>query len=882
MIPLLDCSKPALPSLLLANIRGLRSNFTELSLVAASHTPTILSLTETWLDDTVQDSCISLPGYLLFRKDRLTRRGGGVCAYVHAGTRVSLMQNTPAEPEFCEGLWLHLPVHKLILLLLYLPPNLLREQQKCVTKYILQNSDSLLASVNACYLMICGDLNTYPTSDLESTLGLTQLVEGCTRGSSLLDKVLIDSSQADLYKKPLVGPCIGTSDHQIVLLHSTNCKDSYTKKYVEVYDYREDNIARFLCLLDRVNWSKMYHLSHDDFEAKCSFFYENFHNARSSIPCTVVEMKNSDKPWVTPLLKHMINKRFQAYRSKDFSLYNHLKVKVKKEISKAKLLWSNKLLQQKQGIWKMTSTMFNKKAPQQTKLSNLLLDFESPDEAANAINKVFSNVFSASNLQNSANVPLQVNSSESCSWKPDLTPSTICAALAKLDCRKSSGSDGIPPLLLKMSRRQICQPLSHLFNRSVELGYLPMIWKFSLVVPVPKKNLTTINDLRPISLLPIVSKVLEALVLQSIKPRLLELYGNEQFGFRPSSSTLLAHLATHDFITQSLEFPNITGVLLASFDMSKAFDRVPHDSIIDLLQSHSFPRSFIQWCVSYFQGRSQCVMVGNAVSAAAPVTSGVPQGSILGPYIFNASIGSLTTVRHSTKLIKYADDILLLIPFSSLSDADEVFKEESANIQEWCKNANLLLNDKKTQLMIVSKKSIEPLPPSLSGFDLRHNLTLLGVTFDSKLSWKPHVKATAKKAAQRIYPLKQLKRFSNITKAQLVKVYNSFILSVLEYNSPLFVGISLKNSTILERVRKRCHRVICGYECRLNCLESLSDRRLKKSLSVFKATLQQSHILHHLSPKVLRHSLSVPLCKTQRRSKSFFPLCTKMYNSSRM
>ena len=124
--------------------------------------------------------------------------------------------------------------------------------------------------------------------------------------------------------------------------------------------------------------------------------------------------------------------------------------------------------------------------------------------------------------------------------------------------------------------------------------------------------------------------------------------------------------------------------------MSKAFDRIPRDSIIELLYAQHFPPSFIQWCVSYFLNRSQCVE--NAVSVPAPVTSGVPQGFILGPYIFNAYVGSLKTARKTTRLVKYADDLLLLIPFSSLSEAEQIFKEESANIKEWCNNASLLLN----------------------------------------------------------------------------------------------------------------------------------------------------------------------------------------------
>ena len=156
----------------------------------------------------------------------------------------------------------------------------------------------------------------------------------------------------------------------------------------------------------------------------------------------------------------------------------------------------------------------------------------------------------------------------------------------------------------------------------------------------------------------------------------------------------------------------------------------------------------------------------------------------------------------------------------------------------------LTLNRNKTQLMLVKKKNHANIPTTLSGISLTQTLVHLGVQFDEKLDWRSHVERIAKKAAQRIYPLKQMKRL-NIPKKQLIQVYNSYILSLLEYNGPLFVGINKTNASILERIRKRCHRIICSTDCKLNCLPTLSERREKRALNLFHATLNQSHILNH-------------------------------------
>lgn len=868
------------PSVLLTNIRSLRSNFSELCVSAATFKPSVIALTETWLDESIPDDCISLAGFLLFREDRANRRGGGVCAYVDEGERVSRISDVDPPPECCECLWLHFRSQELIMLLIYIPPNLLSVQHKLITNYVIRNLDTTQATVGAQYFMICGDLNDFPSTDLESTLGMTQMVKDATRGNSLLDKILFDSSQDAIYETPIVGSSIGSSDHQAVLMRPKEQKMSQSTKLVKLYDYREENILRFLKNIANVNWSLMYRLPPNEIDTKCSFFYEVFEDAKACIPYDIVEMRVSDKPWVTPLLKHLINKRFEAFRCRNFALYKHLKSKIKIEIDKAKQLWSKKIMQRNQGIWSISTAQYNKKALH-SKLSNLLLEFSSLSEAVNAINDVFSKVFTIPNVQQSKSRPVCNVGSSLLNWNPEVRPHIICEMLNRIDCRKACGSDNIPAILLKASRFLIAEPLSHLFAVSIENGKLPRVWKCAKVIPVPKKKVTSINDLRPISLLPIVSKIFEKIVLMSVKPQLLQVYGPEQYGFRPQSSTLMSHLATHDFVTRAMERPEVKGVVFVSFDMSKAFDRIPHDKAIRILEEKNFPCAFIDWCRDYFLDRSQYVQLQGVMSYPRGVTSGIPQGSILGPYIFNAYVSSLSTVRETNCIIKYADDTLILIPYSSLIEAETFLKEEIENVEQWCENHGLILNREKTQLMSARKKYSDPFPTNILGLHVESQLTHLGVIFDEKLNWRTHVLKSAKKAAQRIYPLKQLKKLKVIGRYELIQIYNAYVRSVLEYNSPLFVGMNKGNTKILERVQKRCHRIICSNDCTSGCLEPLTQRRTNQAIKVFQSTLNQSHILHHLSPQVLQRTsaLSIPFCLTQRRALSFFPFCARMFNS---
>ena len=469
-------------------------------------------------------------------------------------------------------------------------------------------------------------------------------------------------------------------------------------------------------------------------------------------------------------------------------------------------------------------------------------------------------------------------------WSPNICSKVVERELENLDVRKAHGSDGLSARILKESSSVISGPISHLFALSIEECATPATWKLAYVTPVPKSQKPTIDDLRPISLLPIIVKILEKLVINSVKDKLLEMYGPNQFGFRPKSSTLYAHLSLHDQLTMLLDKQEVTGVVVMSFDLSKAFDRLSHASLCETLFKSNLPCGFIRWCMDYLQGRRQCVRLQSSViSSCRAVTSGVPQGSIIGPLLFAAHMGSLEAFSKMTSVYKYADDIIMIFPFANESEINNLVKNEIENISLWCTENGLALNKSKTKLMVIDKRKMET--PASSIIVPSDELKILGVTFDKLLKWDAHVRNVSKVASQRIFALKQLKKVKTMEKEDLVLIYNAYILSILEYNCPLFVGINNKNSTVLEKIRKRCHRIICGMDCHCEILPSISTRRRNRALKVFKGIFNdEGNLLHHICPVFLPHArrLLVPYSRTTLRASSFFPHCTVLFNEKLM
>ena len=313
------------------------------------------------------------------------------------------------------------------------------------------------------------------------------------------------------------------------------------------------------------------------------------------------------------------------------------------------------------------------------------------------------------------------------------------------------------------------------------------------------------ENYRPISILSLLSKLLERHIHQIISNHLLTHYpiSDKQWGFSRGKSTTTALLSfSHDCL-QTLD--NKAEVCSVFFDISKAFDSVPHVLLLQKLSSINLNPYITRWVQSYLTHRTQCVVVNGTNSPALPVVSGVPQGSVLGPLLFLIYINDVTCVVSNGKLIIYADDIALYQIIHS--PIDFILVQQNINsICAWVKQNSLLLNTLKCCYLLFSRKPTPTLPSSpllINNTVLRlaKEFKYLGVTFSSDASWTPHINTICLKTRKLVGMLFR-KFYCHIDSLSLLKLYLSTVRPHLEYASSVWDPYLKKNIEAIEQVQK--------------------------------------------------------------------------------
>jgi hypothetical protein len=273
-------------------------------------------------------------------------------------------------------------------------------------------------------------------------------------------------------------------------------------------------------------------------------------------------------------------------------LFNHLKTKVKCEITKAKLEWGLRAKRSSKDLWRVVNISSGRK---DNSLNSVLGNFDSVESAANAMNSFFASVFTQADANSCTTQINTMNVSDI----GHLTVTTVYHQLLKLKIGKAPGPGDIPVLLYKKAAVFLSEPLTHLFNVCLTRGQFPTSWKLAHIIPIPKSPKPDINELRPISLLATLSKVFEKILANSVLENIKHYSGREQHGGLPGRSTVTASILVHDHVTRLLETENVDAVQVISYDITKAFDKLSHSIIIRRLTECHFPRNFITLVESY-------------------------------------------------------------------------------------------------------------------------------------------------------------------------------------------------------------------------------------------------------------------------------------------
>ena len=456
---------------------------------------------------------------------------------------------------------------------------------------------------------------------------------------------------------------------------------------------------------------------------------------------------------------------------------------------------------------------------------------DDPSVMAECFAQAFSSVYVSSLPIN--NVPHQT-----CSNLIDdlvISPSIVEMALGNLDGNSSMGEDCIHPKLLKSLSHELSFPLCIIFKNSLETGFLPNEWLSSLVVPIYKKSqrYDPLNY-RPISLTSVPCKVLEKLIVSHITEFIEtnSLISPHQFGFRSGHSTVDQLLLTYNDVSSMVDRGRT--VDLVFFDFSKAFDVVCHHVLIEKLTRLGITGPLLIWIEYFLTRRRMKVRVRDCYSAPREVTSGVPQGSVLGPMLFIIFINYIVNPL-TCKYKIFADDIKLYLAFDSGVPTAADFQEFQSSIDSLLTSSDawgLKLNVSKCAVLRFSPRS-SPLPfsgqsPYKIGdefikFSLCH--ADLGVSVDRTLRFHDHVRQTVAIAAN---------LSSNLLRSTLcrdsdfmINLFVSHIRPKLEYASPLWNVGFISDTKLLESVQRRWTKAIDGlqnvpYGERLKCLNLFS------------------------------------------------------------
>ena len=256
----------------------------------------------------------------------------------------------------------------------------------------------------------------------------------------------------------------------------------------------------------------------------------------------------------------------------------------------------------------------------------------------------------------------------------------------------------------------IVSPLTHIINSCIKNNIFPQTWKVSRISPIPKTdNPSENNDYRPVAILPILSKVYESLVLRQMQEFIGRfcLYMDTQSGFRKGHSTATTLLKFKDDITKAMKKGEITLAIFA--DYSKAFDTVDFEILISKLYKLNYSKSFLHWLVSYLTNRQQYVKVNDKSSTKITTMFGVPQGSILGPVLFNLYVADMQrNIDIQESCLQYADDSTFYqhCKVNDIAAGKSNLEESLSNICNWSTRTNLIFIESKTKMMMFAPQQM--------------------------------------------------------------------------------------------------------------------------------------------------------------------------------
>lgn len=845
------------------NIRSIFTGFDDFARIVEENDFDVIMVTETWLNDGVESAVVCLPGYKIFRKDRVYGRGGGVAAYVKSVYNCTEFNFNFLVNEQLEFLFLRIRISKITLGLavFYRPPQ-------TNLNNLINDFDNILSTVctDVDEIVCLGDFNVNflnfnnPIEMCFESYNLKQILNEPTRitgrTSTLLDPIFV--SNTDIINSVGTFSVDNLSDHNMVFCDMKFNRVNINPKYVTYRCFKQFDHDIFLHDLISLPWFDI--IQENNIDRKIDLFnYYILSLFDIHAPVRNVRVTKPKAPWLTANLKLIMKERDKARqrfnRTKsdvDWLRYKELRNYTVSMVRREKAGYIN-FVNSKNNLRKTWSTLRNLNI-----CPNTNKDIPAELSDSNEINNYFATFFQDTSNVCDEKIEFYDSNLFNHNNKFTFTLTTIDEVSTILSELKSNayGMDNISLTMLRYCCPYIVQFIVHIINCCIEQNYFPNVWKVAIGRPLPKKsNPLTFTDLRIISILPTLSKVYERILYNQIHQycEINNLIPESQSGFRKGYCTATALANLTDDIFTSLDKGLVSVLVL--LDFSKAFDTINHRLLCAKLKFYGFQDSSLNLVTSYLSDRWQTVCYNNTYSSKLEILSGVPQGSILGPLFFIIYTADILKSIETCKVQAYADDTQIYYSFDAKDylRACHLINSELNNVKSLSFDHNLKLNSNKSSLMLFGNKNNvsflkDHLNIHIEGSPLQfvNECRNLGILLDTNLRFREHVKKLIQKSYSSLKILYSSRHLLN-TKLKIM-LCESLVLSQFNYCDFIYGScIDSFDKNRIQKVQNSCCRFV--YKLRkydhvsrnINDTNWLSmDNRRKHHLMNFVHTLLTS------------------------------------------